>query len=113
MGIGEYAGGKTVTSKQPLADSFQPLPPKAAETLRHAIAAHQAGKFVEAESLYRRVLEVDAKQFPVLVMFGVLQGQVGKYAEAERLLGDAVKSIRTTLARIHLWQRAGRPATLR
>ena len=91
MGIGEYAGGKTVTSKQPLADSFQPLPPKAAETLRHAIAAHQAGKFVEAESLYRRVLEVDAKQFPVLVMFGVLQGQVGKYAEAERLLGDAVR----------------------
>jgi tetratricopeptide (TPR) repeat protein len=34
---------------------------------------------------------VDAKQFPVLVMFGVLQGQVGKYAEAEHLLGDAVR----------------------
>ena len=82
---------KTVTSKQPLADSFQPLPPKVAETLRHAIAAHQAGKFVEAESLYRRVLDVDAKQFPVLVMFGVLQGQVGKYTEAERLLVDAVR----------------------
>jgi protein O-GlcNAc transferase len=69
---------------------LQPLPPNALETLHQAIAAHQAGKFAEAEELYRRVLEVDAKQFPVLVMLGVLKGQVGRYVEAERLLGDAL-----------------------
>jgi protein O-GlcNAc transferase len=59
--------------------------------LRQAIAAHQSGKFTDAERLYRRALEVDAKQFPVLVMFGLLKGQLGDYREAERLLGDAVR----------------------
>jgi len=80
-----------VLSRQSLVETLQQLPPNTLEALRQAIAAHQAGKFAEAESLYRRVLEVDAKQFPVLVMFGCLQGQVGKYTEAEGLLGDAVR----------------------
>ena len=59
--------------------------------LRQAIAAHQSGKFADAERLYRRALEVDSKHFFALVMFGLLKGQLGEYREAERLLGDAVR----------------------
>ena len=61
------------------------------QTFRQAMAAHQAGKFTEAEKLYRQVLDVDAKQFPVLFMSGVLHAQRGNYPEAERLLGDALR----------------------
>ena len=43
------------------------------QTLREAMAAHQSGRIFEAENLYRRVLEVDDRQFPVLVMFGILK----------------------------------------
>ena len=59
--------------------------------LRQAIAAHQSGKFADAERLYRRALEVNSKHFFALVMFGLLKGQLGEYREAERLLGDAVR----------------------
>ena len=54
------------------------------------MAAHQAGKFDEAEGLYRRVLDVDEKQYPVLQMLGVLYAQRGNYQEAERRLQAAI-----------------------
>jgi protein O-GlcNAc transferase len=54
------------------------------------MAAHQAGRFDEAERLYRRVLKADGKQFPVLMMLGMLSAQRGKLAEAERLLSSAL-----------------------
>jgi len=60
------------------------------QTLREAMAAHQSGRIFEAENLYRRVLEVDDRQFPVLVMFGILNAQQGKFHDAERLLHDAL-----------------------
>jgi predicted O-linked N-acetylglucosamine transferase (SPINDLY family) len=59
-------------------------------TLREAMAAHQSGRFFEAEDLYRRVLEVDDRQFPVLAMLGILNAQLGKFQDAERLLRDAL-----------------------
>jgi predicted O-linked N-acetylglucosamine transferase (SPINDLY family) len=61
------------------------------QMLRQAVAAHQAGKFNEADTLYRRVLEVDAKQFPALMMLGILHAQHDDYPEAERLLREALK----------------------
>jgi protein O-GlcNAc transferase len=60
------------------------------ETLRQAMAAHHAGKFDEAESLYRRVLNVDEKQFSVLQLLGILHAQRGNYPEAERHLHAAL-----------------------
>ena len=60
------------------------------QTLRQAMAAHQAGNFDAAEILYRRVLDVDAKQFPVLFMLGVLHAQRGNFPEAENVLCDAL-----------------------
>ena len=61
------------------------------QTFRQAMAAHQAGKFNEAEILYHQVLDVDAKQFPVLFMLGVLYAQRGNFPEAERLLRNALR----------------------
>ena len=61
------------------------------QILQQAMAAHRAGRLAEAETCYRRVLNFDAKQFPVLFMLGVLHAQRGEYAAAERLLGDALK----------------------
>ena len=60
------------------------------DALRRAMASHQAGKFDEAEALYRSVLNVDAKQYPVLQMLGVLHAQRGNYPEAERRLNAAM-----------------------
>jgi len=61
------------------------------QTLRQAMAAHQAGNLSQADTLYRRVLDVDAKHFPVLMMLGILHAQRDNYREAERLLGEALK----------------------
>ena len=68
----------------------RPLPPAAMQTLREAMAAHQAGRLDEAERLCRRVLKADGQQFPVLMMLGMLSAQRGKLAEAERLLRGAL-----------------------
>jgi len=58
--------------------------------LREAMAAHQAGRLDEAEGLYRRALKIGGKQFPVLMMLGMLSAQRGKLEEAERLLRSAL-----------------------
>jgi protein O-GlcNAc transferase len=68
----------------------RPLPPAAMQTFRAAMAAHQAGRLDEAEQLYRRILKSDNRQFPVLMMLGMLSGQRGNLADAERFLGSAL-----------------------
>jgi protein O-GlcNAc transferase len=68
----------------------RPLPPAAMHTFREAMAAHQAGRLDEAEGLYRRILKSDNRQFPVLMMLGMLSGQRGRLEEAERFLRDAL-----------------------
>jgi tetratricopeptide (TPR) repeat protein len=79
-----------VTGRKPTSGALRPLPPAAVELLREATAAHQVGRFAEAETLYRRVLKIDARQFSVLLMLGILQAQRGHYADAERLLHNAL-----------------------
>jgi predicted O-linked N-acetylglucosamine transferase (SPINDLY family) len=53
------------------------------------MAAHQAGNLAEAERLYRRALDVDARQYPALMMLGILYAERGRYVDAERLLSEA------------------------
>ena len=79
-----------MTTKQPTS-SPRPIPPAAIKTLHEAAAAHQAGNFVQAEALYRRVLKLDAEQSQVLLMLGILQAQRGDYSGAEKLLRKALK----------------------
>ncbi len=61
------------------------------QILQQAMVAHQAGNFGDADALYRRVLDVDAKQFRVLSLLGILNAQRGNYLEAERVLREALK----------------------
>ena len=68
----------------------RPLAPAAMQAFREAMAAHQAGRLDEAERLYRRVLKADDRQFPVLMMLGMLCAQRGKLGEAERFLRGAL-----------------------
>jgi len=56
------------------------------------LAAHQAGRFAEAESIYRQVLRAEAGNFPALHMLGFLKAQQGKYDEAIALLHKAVRA---------------------
>ena len=62
------------------------------------LAAHQAGRFAEAEGLYRQVLRADAGYFPALHMLGFLKAQQGKYDEAITLLHKAVRANPADLA---------------
>ena len=48
---------QTTDCSKKLSNTLQPSPPIALEMLRQAIAAHQSGKFADAERLYRRALE--------------------------------------------------------
>ena len=59
-------------------------------TLSEAFAAHEAGRFAEAERLYRAVLDAAPDQFDALQLLGLLQAQSGHRAEAERLLRRAL-----------------------
>ncbi len=79
MTINPLHGG----SRRPTADVLA--------ALRQAIAAHQAGNFAHAESLYSFVLSKDEKQFDALHMLGVLAGQLRDYAKADRLIRLALK----------------------
>jgi predicted O-linked N-acetylglucosamine transferase (SPINDLY family) len=55
------------------------------------VAAHRAGRLVQAEKLYRDVLRADARNFPALHMLGFLKAQQGQYDEAIILLNKALK----------------------
>jgi predicted O-linked N-acetylglucosamine transferase (SPINDLY family) len=65
-----------------------------------AVALHQAGRLVEAEPLYRRVLEAQPRHFDSLHLLGVIQYQRRQYGEAVRLI-DAALAINPTVAAAH------------
>ena len=57
-----------------------------AEALRH----HQAGRAIEAEQLYRRILQDDPRHAEALHMYGVLYLQVGRPDIALTMIGKAI-----------------------
>jgi protein O-GlcNAc transferase len=59
--------------------------------LDRAVSDHRAGRFSEAEALYRRVLEDDGSQADALHLLGVLLGQTGR-------LEGGIASIRQAIA---------------
>src|SRR6266568_3843111 len=61
------------------------------DTLRRAMAAHGAGRLDEAEFCCRLVLAANKKQFDALHLLGLIQFQRGRYDEAHRLIGQAIK----------------------
>lgn len=70
------------------------------EDFAAAVAHHQAGRFAEAEPLYRRALAAEPGHADALRLLGVLRFQQGDAAEAERLLHRAL-SAAPTLAKAH------------
>ncbi len=58
--------------------------------LNQAITAHQTGNLVEAERLYRAVLQADARQADALALLGLVLGAKGDFAEAIKCVDLAV-----------------------
>ena len=67
---------------------MQPL----GDILRGAVGLHQQGKLTEAEQLYIKVLQADAKQFDALHLLGLLKHQRGDSAQALPLIEAALKA---------------------
>jgi protein O-GlcNAc transferase len=65
-----------------------------------AVALHQAGRLLEAEPLYRRVLAAQPRHFDSLHLLGVIHYQQGQYREAIRLI-DAALAINPAVAVAH------------
>lgn len=59
--------------------------------LRHAIAAHKAGRTDEAAEGYRHVLTREPGHARALYLYGVLLGQKGDAAESAKLISEAIK----------------------
>ena len=60
------------------------------QLLRGAVGLHHQGRLVEAEQLYAKVLEADAKQFDALHLLGLLKHQRGDSAQALQLIESAL-----------------------
>jgi predicted O-linked N-acetylglucosamine transferase (SPINDLY family) len=57
-----------------------------------AMALHQRGQLAEAEILYRRLLAAEPEAFAPRHMLGVLMAQQGRLAEAQEMIGSALKA---------------------
>jgi tetratricopeptide (TPR) repeat protein len=61
------------------------------ETLvQQAISLHQQGNLAGAETIYKKALELDPKDFDALHMLGIVNAQRGTFDEAEKLLRMAL-----------------------
>jgi predicted O-linked N-acetylglucosamine transferase (SPINDLY family) len=61
-----------------------------AQRLMQAMALHHAGRFTEAESIYREVLQADPKRDEVMHLLGVLLHQRGRSNEGIELIHRAI-----------------------
>lgn len=63
---------------------------EAARLYQQAVAAHQSGRFEEADELYRRTIANDPQHSNAMQMRGVIRLQQGNFDEAVKLIGRAV-----------------------
>ena len=70
---------------------MQPPKTQSQQILGRAFAAHQAGNIVEAEFLYKLVLQADKRQFDALNMLGVIAGQRGNFAAGLARFNEALR----------------------
>ncbi len=59
--------------------------------LRQALELHRAGRWVQAEPIYRRLLDIDPRQPEVLHLLGILINQMGQPDAGVALLRQAVE----------------------
>jgi predicted TPR repeat methyltransferase len=63
----------------------------ASDLLGQAVRLHQQGRFEAAQALYRRVLEINPRQFDALHLLGVIERQRGAPARAVELIEEALR----------------------
>jgi tetratricopeptide (TPR) repeat protein len=76
---------------QPTSPDSPISPADVASVLGQAMAFHRAGLLGEAEKLYRRILQVERRNFDCLHLLGVICYQRGEFAEALRQIDAALK----------------------
>src|SRR2546421_9715137 len=64
--------------------------PQTVRAMQQAVAHHQAGRFAQAEEIYRRVLQQEPRDVDALQLLGLLHHQSGRHAEAVELIGRAI-----------------------
>src|SRR5258708_12747982 len=62
-----------------------------AEAIAHAVGCQGEGRWLEAETLYERILKVRPQHFDALHLLGVLREQQGRSAEALGLIASALE----------------------
>jgi predicted TPR repeat methyltransferase len=61
------------------------------DLLGQAVRLHQQGRLEAAQALYRRVLDLNPRQFDALHLLGVIERQRGAPARAVELIGEALR----------------------
>jgi len=59
--------------------------------MQNALTLRRAGRLVEAADIYARILQDEPSHFEALHSLGIVRYQGGQWAEAERLIGEAVR----------------------
>ena len=86
---------------------MQTMSPQLQSMLQQAIQAFQGGNFDMADSILKRVLQVDPKNLLALNVLGLIKASEAKYTEAANFLGRAAQispndaSIQFNLAKAH------------
>jgi pentatricopeptide repeat protein len=62
------------------------------QTMKQALALHEAGKLAEAETLYRQVLAERSNHPDALHLLGVIASQTGHYQVAAQLITQAIRA---------------------
>ena len=63
----------------------------ASDLLGQAVRLHQQGRLEQAQALYRRVLDLDPRQFDALHLLGVIERQRGHPGRAVELIEEALR----------------------
>src|ERR1700685_1339336 len=71
-----------------------------ARMIGFALRQHQAGRFSEAEQIYRQILAVDADHADSLHLLGMIEYQAGNHAAAVQMIRRAI-AINKTQAAYH------------
>jgi predicted TPR repeat methyltransferase len=79
-------------SRNDAADNAAELTGSIDEAMQEAIDHHQAGRFAQAEIIYRQVLQADPHHPDALHLLGVLAHQAGKDEVAVELISHAINS---------------------
>src|SRR5690348_14255326 len=78
--------GRAATVARP-----RPVQSPAQQALARGLEHHQAGRLVEAEATYRRVLVAEPANADALHLLGVLANHVGQHAAAIELISQAIQ----------------------